>query len=270
MWIDSHCHLTHERIRDFGSPEDLVRSAHEAGVDGMLTISCQISGDFPDQLKTAKALDNVWCSIGTHPHDAGLEGEKAITQERLVELAQSDQKIVGIGESGLDYYYNNSTPEDQQASFRKHIGACLETDLPLIVHSRDAETDTVRIIREESGGQRLNGVMHCFSSKPVLAEEALDFGFYISFSGIVTFKAAEELRTVAKSVPLDRILVETDAPFLAPVPHRGRTNQPAYVSETGKFIAALREIEPDEFACITAQNFFTLFTRAKDTWVAPA
>jgi len=270
MWIDSHCHLTHERIRDFGSPEDLVRSAHQADVDGMLTISCQISGDFPDQLKTAKALDNVWCSIGTHPHDAGLEGEKAITLERLVEMARSDAKIIGIGESGLDYYYNNSTPEEQQASFRKHIRACLETDLPLIVHSRDAEKDTARIIREESAGQSLNGVMHCFSSKPTLAEDALDFGFYISFSGIVTFKAAEELRSIAASVPLDRMLVETDAPFLAPVPHRGRTNQPAYVSETGKFIAELRGMESEELAGITAQNFFTLFPRAKDTWVSPA
>jgi TatD DNase family protein len=267
MWIDSHCHLTHERIRDCGSPEDLVRNAQDADVDGMLTISCQISGDFPDQLKTAKALDNVWCSIGTHPHDAGLEGEKVITQARLVEMANSDQKIIGIGESGLDYHYNNSSPEDQQASFRKHIRACLETGLPLIVHSREAEEDTARIIREESAGQRLNGVMHCFSSKPVLAEEALDFGFYISFSGIVTFKAAEELREVAKSVPLERILVETDAPFLAPVPHRGRTNQPAYVSETGKFLADLLDIEPEEFARITARNFFTLFSRAKETWV---
>lgn len=268
MWIDSHCHLTHERIRDFGSPDDLVRRAHEADVGGMLTISCQISGDFSDQLKVANAIDNVWCSIGTHPHDAVLETEKAITRERLVEIVQANAKVIGIGESGLDYYYNNSSPEDQQASFRKHIQACLETGLPLIVHSRDAEEDTVRIIREESSGQKLNGVMHCFSSKAFLAEKALDFGFYISFSGIVTFKAAEELREVAKFVPLERILVETDAPFLAPVPYRGKTNQPAYVSETGTFVAGLKDTEPYEFARLTTQNFFTLFSRAKETWVA--
>lgn len=269
MWIDSHCHLTHNRIADFGTPAMLVSGANEADVAGLLTISCQISGDFPAQLAVAKAHRNVWCSIGTHPHDAGLEGEKAITQQQLVQMAQAAPEIIGIGESGLDYFYNHSSREDQEASFRKHIRACLETGLPLIVHSRDAEEDTARMIREESAGQKLGGVMHCFSSKPQLAQDALDFGFYISFSGIVTFKASEELRAVAQSVPLERILVETDAPFLAPVPHRGKTNQPAYVAETGAFIAALRGMEAEDFARATTQNFFTLFSRARDTWVNP-
>lgn len=268
MWIDSHCHLTHERIRDFAAAEELVQSAKAAGVAGMLTISCQITGDFKDQLATARAHQNVWCSIGTHPHDAGLEADKAITQAQLVELALSDPKIIAIGESGLDYHYNYASPEDQEISFRKHIRACLETGLPLIVHSREAEDDTARMIREESAGQKLTGVMHCFSSKPKLAEEALDLGFYISFSGIVTFNAAEELRQVARTTPLERILVETDAPFLAPVPHRGKTNQPAYVVNTGEFLADFLHIDREDFAALTSENFFTLFSKAKQTWVS--
>lgn len=268
MWIDSHCHLTHERIRDFATADELVKTANANNVSGMVTISCQITGDFPAQLATAKAHKNVWCSIGTHPHDAGLAPEKDITLERLVALATSDPKIIGIGESGLDYFYHHSSVEDQQISFRKHIRACLETGLPLIVHSRDAEADTARIIKEESAGANLKGVMHCFSSKPALADDALDFGFYISFSGIVTFKAAKELQEVAKTIPLERILVETDAPFLAPVPYRGQTNQPAYVSKTGEFIADIRGVSVEEVAEATSRNFFSLFSKAKETWVS--
>lgn len=267
MWIDSHCHLTHERISDLGSPEVLIQGANDANIDGMLTISCQIAGDFKDQLAVANAHQNVWCSIGTHPHDAGLDNEKAITAEQIIETANNESKIVGIGESGLDYYYDNSPRDDQAVSFRKHIQACLETDLPLIVHSRDAEDDTAAILAEEGAG-KLRGVMHCFSSKPILAQKALALGFYISFSGIVTFKAAEELREVAKFVPLDRILVETDAPFLAPVPHRGKTNHPAYVSNTGEFLADLLEVDHAEFAKITSDNFFRLFSKAKNTYKA--
>ncbi|MFP4313535.1 MAG: TatD family hydrolase [Alphaproteobacteria bacterium] len=266
MWIDSHCHLTHERIRDFGSPETLVSEANAHSVDGMVTISCQISGDFKDQLETAKAHQNVWCTIGTHPHDAGLDSEKAITQEDIVQLAKAEDKIIGIGESGLDYYYDNSPRDDQASCFRKHIRACLETSLPIVVHSRDAEEDTAQILKVEGQG-KLTGVMHCFSSRAVLAEKALEMGLYISFSGIVTFKAAEELREIAKMVPLDRILVETDAPFLAPVPYRGQTNQPAYVSKTGEFLAELLNITPEEMAKHTTENFFRVFPKAKKTWV---
>lgn len=267
MWIDSHCHLTHERIRDFGSPEELVNSANDNGVDGMLTISCQITGDFQDQLATAKAHQNVWCTIGTHPHDAGLDSEKATSQKDIVSIANSEDKIIGIGESGLDYYYDNSPRDDQAASFRKHIRACLETNLPIVVHSRDAEDDTAAILKEE-GQEKLTGVMHCFSSKAILAEKALEMGLYISFSGIVTFKAAQELREVAKFVPKDRILVETDAPFLAPTPYRGQTNQPAYVIKTGEFMADLLEMDKTVFAQQTTENFFRLFPKAKKTWVS--
>ncbi len=257
MWIDSHCHLTHEKMES--SAEELVQRAEHAGVDGMLNISCQITGDFPGVLGCAQKFDNVWCSIGTHPHDAGLDAEKAITQEKLVEMARSDPKIIGIGESGLDYYYDNSPREDQQDSFRKHIRACIETDLPLIIHAREADDDVFAIVREESSGKALGGVMHCFSSGPQLAENMLGLGFYISFSGIVTFNKADELREIARNVPLDRILVETDAPYLAPQPHRGKANEPAFVVHTGAFLAALKGVSDDEMARATTENFYSLF-----------
>jgi TatD DNase family protein len=263
MWIDSHCHLEHEKIKPLGTPEEIVQNAKQAGVDGMLSICCRVADEFPHILSTAKKFDNVWCTIGTHPHDAGKEAEKAITLDQLIKLANSDEKIIGIGESGLDYYYNNSSHEDQQGSFRKHIRACIETDLPLVVHARDADEDIIKIIREEGAGQGLRGVMHCFSSGRKMAEEALEEGFYISFSGIVTFKQAEELRSIAKDIPLERILVETDAPYLAPGPHRGKVNQPAYVIHTGALLAELISINTEDFARQTKDNFFSLFNKAK-------
>ena len=264
MWIDSHCHLNHENNAEGDSPAEIAARAKEAGIDGMVNISTEIRGDFPSVLKTAQDNKNVWCTVGTHPHDAGKDEEKAISLEELISIARSDENIVGIGESGLDYYYNYSGKEDQEASFRKHIRACIETGLPLVVHSREAEEDTMRIIREEGGAKAgLTGVMHCFSSKPVLAEEALEEGFYISFSGIVTFKKSVELQNVAKTVPMDKILVETDAPFLAPVPLRGKINEPANIVHTGKFLADLLQIDEKELAARTTENFFTLFNKAK-------
>jgi TatD DNase family protein len=270
MWIDSHCHLTHTKIREMGSPSDLIAAANEAGVEGLLTISCQIRGDFKDQLSVARAHNGVWCSIGTHPHDSGKPEELAVSLEELVALANSDPKIIGIGESGLDYYFDYAPRKDQETSFRKHIRVCLETGLPLIVHSRDAEEDTIRIIREESAGGNLKGVMHCFSSKRILAEAALEMGFYISLSGMVTFKAADELRDIVRDLPLDRLLVETDAPFLAPMPHRGKTNQPAFVTHTGEYLAAMLGIDYMEMARVTKNNFFRLFARAHQTLRQPA
>ncbi len=261
MWIDSHCHLTHEKFGTM-TPEDLVRNAKAAGVEGMLTISCRIADEFPSILKTAQQFDNVWCTIGTHPHDAGKDSEKAVTEQGLVDLALSDPKIVGIGETGLDYYYMSSPREDQIASFRKHIRACLETDLPMVVHARDADEEIIGIIKEENTEGRLRGVMHCFSSGRKMAEEALDLGFYISFSGIVTFKKAEELQSIAKAVPLERILVETDAPYLAPEPFRGKTNEPALVGYTGKKLAELHNISEEELAKHSKNNFFSLFNKA--------
>ncbi|PZQ48020.1 MAG: LuxR family transcriptional regulator [Micavibrio aeruginosavorus] len=269
MWIDSHCHLNHERNAQGDTAGAIVSRAKSAGVDGMLSICCQIATEFDDLLALVKPLDNVWCSIGTHPHDAGLESEKAITLEKLIALANSNDKIIGIGESGLDYYYDHSPRIDQEESFRKHIRACIATNLPLIVHARDADEDIMRVIRSENaGGKKVRGVLHCFSSGPQLAEQAMEEGFFVSFSGIVTFKKSKELQDIAKTVPLDRILVETDAPFLAPEPFRGKTNEPAFVGHTGRYLANLLGIDEQTVASRSKENFFTLFNKAKKTWTA--
>jgi TatD DNase family protein len=268
MWIDSHCHLNHEKNADHDTPESIAARAQAAGVDGMLTICCEIATEFSALLSTVKPMKNVWCSVGTHPHDAGLAAEKAVMVEDIMHLANSDDKVIGIGESGLDYFYDFSPRSDQEECFRKHIRACMETGLPLIVHARDADSDIIRIIRDEKrGGGRLSGVMHCFSSGPLLAEAALEEGFYISFSGIVTFPKSTELQAIAKTVPLDRLLVETDAPFLSPAPHRGKVNEPAFVKHTGRFLADLLQIDEETIVSVTKNNFFTLFDKAKKTWV---
>lgn len=262
MWIDSHCHLNHERF-DGADPFTVADEAAADATDAMVSICCRISDEFPSLLKIAQGHDKIWCTIGTHPHSAGDEAERAVSLEELVEKANSDPNIVGIGESGLDYYYDFA-PRDQQAeSFRKHIRACIETDLPLVVHARDADDDIAQILVEEGKGTPLKGVLHSFSSGRKLAETGLDIGFYVSFSGMVTFKNAQEIRDIAVDVPADKILVETDAPFLAPTPHRGKMNTPAYVKHTGEFLAQLRGAEVQEFAKQTTDNFFTLFSRAK-------
>jgi TatD DNase family protein len=268
MWIDSHCHLNHKNIAEKGTPDEIIKAAKFGGVDGMLTICCRIAQEANQLIKIANDNSNVWCSIGTHPHDAGQETEKHFSTKDIVALVQSNPKIIGIGETGLDYYYNYAPKEDQQSSFRKHIRACIAADLPMIVHTRDAEEDTFKIMQEEGAGTNLSGVMHCFSSKQILAEQALEMGFYISFSGMVTFPKADDLRETAKIIPLDRILVETDAPFLAPVPHRGKTNEPAFVARTGEFLANFYGISTEDFAKITTDNFFRLFKKAQLTWVS--
>lgn len=263
MWIDSHCHLDHDRLAQNGGAGEFVSAANAAGVDGMLSINCQIVEELNDLVALVKPLKNVWCTLGTHPHEASREDEKALTLDDLIRLAKSDDKIVGIGESGLDYFYKHSTVEDQHASFRKHIQACLATDLPIIIHARDADDDVIRLIREETDGKGMRGVMHCFSSGAKMAEEAVELGFHISFSGILTFKKSDELRGIAKRVPKDRLLVETDSPYLAPEPHRGAMNQPAYVVKTGEALAYVHEVSPAVMAGLTTENFFTLFDKAK-------
>lgn len=265
MWIDSHCHLNHSGIEEKGKPGTIIHNAKEQGVDGMLTICCRMSEEIDELLSIANRNNNVWCSIGTHPHDAGLDAEKEITQDEIVKIANTHDKIIALGETGLDYYYDNSPRDDQADSFRKHIRACIETDLPMIVHTRDAEADTHRIMIEENQSGKLRGVMHCFSSSQWLAEKSLEMGFYISLSGIVTFNKAQELRDTAKTIPLDRLLVETDSPYLAPAPYRGKVNEPAYVVKTGEFLAELYGIEHTELARITTENFYKLFTKARHT-----
>ncbi len=264
MWIDSHTHLNNAKLAEFGSVDAIVSAANAAGVQGMLTINCRIHDEFPEVLAIANTQRNVWCSLGTHPHDASNPQEMAITTQDIVRLASASPKVVGLGETGLDYYYNHSTPQDQEASFRKHIQAAIACDLPLIIHARDADQDVIRILREEGAGvnPRLRGVMHCFSSTRWMAEQALEIGFYISLSGILTFPKSTDLQDIARDVPIDRLLIETDAPYLAPTPHRGKTNQPALVTHTGAYLAELKGMSVQAMALQTRENFFTLFNRA--------
>lgn len=259
MLVDSHCHLDFPDFAEEGV-DTVVDRAKAAGVGHMVTICTRVA-EFPKVLTIAERFEEVDCTVGTHPHHADEAAEREITTEKLVELAQNEN-VVGIGETGLDYFYDNSPREVQQDGFRRHIRACIETDLPLIVHSRDADDDMIAILREESQG-KLRGVMHCFSSTRKLAEAAVDLGFYISLSGIVTFKKAEDLRDIAKDVPLDRILVETDSPYLAPVPNRGKTNEPSFVVHTAKTVAELKGVDEAELAKVTTDNFYTLFNRAR-------
>jgi TatD DNase family protein len=254
MLVDSHCHL---EFPDFKPDHaEMLARARAAGVGHMLTICTRVRRF--DEIRTiAGANDDVSCSLGTHPHHSAEEGD--VTTDELIRFAD-DPKVVGIGETGLDYFYDSSPRDVQQRQFRAHLQACKATGLPVIVHTRDAEEDTLRLLQEAEG---TNGVLHCFSSSRAMAERALEMGLYISFSGIVTFKKSVELQEVAKMVPLDRMLVETDAPYLAPTPMRGKRNEPAFVAHTARFVAALRGMDEAELAHATTDNFFRLFPRAK-------
>ncbi len=255
MLVDSHCHLDY--LAKDGDLEDVVERARAAGVGRMLTISTKLS-EFEGVRAIAERYDEVFCSVGVHPHEAGGEGQG--TPDRLVELA-AHPKVVGIGETGLDYYYEHSPREQQRESFRAHIRAARETGLPLIVHSRDADEDTVAVLREGQEEGAFTGVIHCFTAGPGLAKAALDMGLYISIAGIVTFKKADELRATVAEVPLERLLVETDAPYLAPVPVRGKRNEPAFVAHTAAALAELKGVETDELTRVTGENFLTLFDK---------
>jgi TatD DNase family protein len=260
--IDSHCHLD---FPDFQGqvPEVLARAA-ENGVAHLVTICTRVS-EFEKVLAIAESDPRISCSVGIHPHEAA--DEPAVDAERLAELARHP-KVVGIGEAGLDYYYDKSPRERQRQVFATHIEASRRSGLPLIVHSRDADDDTIEELKIGAGkggqdGQRLTGVIHCFTSTRKLADAALELGFYISLSGIVTFKSAEELRAVIKTVPLDRLLVETDSPYLAPVPKRGKTNEPSFVKHTAAFAAQLFGLSDEAFAEKTTENFKRLFSKAQ-------
>ncbi len=256
MLVDSHCHLDY--LEDGEALDAVVGRAHRAGVDTLVTICTRLS-EFERVRAIAGRFERVYCSVGVHPHEAGPEGQG--DPARLIELAGGD-KVIGIGETGLDYYYDNSPREAQRESFRSHIQASQATGLPLIVHSRDADEDTVAILEEGAEEGAFPGVIHCFTAGRGLAEAALDLGLYISLSGVVTFKKAEALRVIARDLPLERILVETDAPYLAPVPKRGKTNEPAYVVHTATYLAELLEMPADDFARVTSENFFRLFAKA--------
>jgi TatD DNase family protein len=256
MLVDSHCHLDFPEFAP--ELEAVVARAADAGVATCVSIGTTLA-KFPRVLAIAEQFDNVYCSVGIHPHEAKAEPLTEATP--LLERARHE-KVVGIGETGLDYYYQHSPREAQIANFRAHIAAARELCLPLIVHTRDAEDDTIAILREEMARAPFTGLIHCFTGTRRLAEAAVDLGLYISASGIMTFKNSHELRGVLKEVPLDRLLVETDAPFLAPVPHRGKRNEPAFVTHTAAALAELKGIPAEDLARATTDNFFSLFTRA--------
>ena len=257
MLIDSHCHLDFPELA--GDEEAVLSRARTAGVGGMLTIGTRL-----DQFERVRAIaerhGNVWCSVGVHPHEAKEEGQR--TPDRLIE-ATRHPKVVGIGETGLDFYYEHSPRAEQAESFRAHIAAARATGLPLIVHTRDADRETIDILEDETRQGAFPGLIHCFSSGAEVAEHALALGFYISISGIVTFKAAESLRAIVRDIPLDRLLVETDSPYLAPIPKRGKTNEPAFVAQTAAKVAELKGVGIAELEAATTANFFRLFAKAE-------
>ena len=255
MLVDSHCHLD---FPDFAAERDaIVTRAREQGIGRMVTISTKVH-KFQDIRAIAEKYDDVFCSIGTHPHYADKEPE--ITTADLVKFT-NDPKVVAIGEAGLDYFRNNSSVENQTLGFRRHIAAARETGLPLVIHAREADDDVARILEEESAKGAFPFVLHCFTGGPHLAKRGVALGGYVSFSGVITFKKSEALRAIAADVPSDRILVETDAPFLAPEPYRGKRNEPAFVTNTARALAEARKTDFDTIAKQTTDNFFRLFSK---------
>lgn len=256
MFVDSHCHLNYKGLVERQS--DILDAARRRGVETMLNISTRES-EWDDIVGTATRESDVWASIGIHPHEADAHPD--VDTAKLVARADHP-RVVAIGETGLDYYYDHSDRDQQKTSFRSHIAACRETGLPLIVHTRDAEEDTAAILTDEMGEGPYSGVIHCFTASGDFADKALDLGFYISISGIVTFKNAKDLQEVAARLPADRLLIETDSPFLAPVPNRGKTCEPAFIVDTAQFLADLRGESVEELAGYTTRNFHTLFDKA--------
>jgi TatD DNase family protein len=256
MFIDSHCHLVYKGlVEDQAAVLDRARAA---GVSGMLNISTRES-EWDAVVGVAEREADVWASVGIHPHEADAHPE--IDAAKLIARA-AHPRVIAIGESGLDYYYDKSDREQQRTSFRAHITAARETGLPLIVHTRDAEDDTAEILADEMGKGAYTGVIHCFTASQDFADKALKLGFYISISGIVTFKNAKDLQASAATIPNDRLLIETDAPFLAPVPHRGKSCEPAFVADTARFLSNLRGVSVETLAKQSRVNFFNLFTKA--------
>ncbi|ODU19822.1 MAG: LuxR family transcriptional regulator [Sphingomonas sp. SCN 67-18] len=256
MFIDSHCHLNYKGLIE-DQPAVMAR-ARAAGVSTMLNISTRES-EWDAVIATAERSADVWATVGIHPHEADAHPD--VDTARLVAKA-AHPRVVGIGESGLDYYYDHSDRARQQTSFRAHIAAARETGLPIIVHTRDAEADTAAILAEEMGKGAYSGVIHCFTASGDFADKALELGLFISISGIVTFKNARDLQQTAARLPADRLLIETDSPFLAPVPNRGKTCEPAFVVDTARFLAELRGERLEVLAERTSQNFRTLFSKA--------
>jgi len=256
MLVDSHCHLD---FPDFQSrlPE-VLSAAAVAGVGRMVTISTHVAR-YETYRSLAEAHASVFCTVGTHPHNAALEPD--VPAERIVDLSKHP-RCVAIGEAGLDYHYDKSPRDVQQRVFRTHIEAAREAGLPLVIHARNADEDMIRILSDEMGRGRFDAVLHCFSSGEKLAQVGVELGLYVSFSGILTFRNSEEIRRIAAEVPHHRLLVETDAPYLAPVPHRGKTNEPAFVAHTARVLAEVIGGSPEAVAELTTANFYRLFSKA--------
>lgn len=256
MIVDSHCHLEYKGLVE--DQQGVLARARESGIGGFLNISTRQS-EWQQVVGTASREADVWASVGIHPHEADAHAD--LGAAALIEAA-ANPRVIGIGETGLDYYYEHSDRRTQQDLFRTHIAVARETGLPLIVHTREAEEDTARIIAEEMEKGAFPALIHCFTASAGFARKMLDLGLTISLSGIVTFKSAKDLQAIAAGLPEDRLLVETDSPFLAPVPHRGRTCEPAYTVDTVRFVAGLRGVDADSLAEATSANFFRLFTKA--------
>ncbi len=257
MLIDSHCHLEYEGLVE--DQAGVLQRARDAGVGQFLNISTKQS-EWEQVVGTAAREDDVWASVGIHPHEADQHEDLG---EAVLLEATEHERVIAIGETGLDYYYDHSDRGVQQALFRMHISAARKTGLPLIIHTRDAEADTLAILEEELGKGVFPALIHCFTASADFGAKVLDLGLTISLSGIVTFKNARDLQEVAKEIPQDRLLVETDSPFLAPVPHRGRPCEPAFVADTAKFVADLRDEPFEQLAEATTRNFANLFTKAQ-------
>ena len=255
--IDSHCHLNYEGLVE--RQEEVLENARKRGVTGFLNISTRQS-EWSDIIAVAERNGDVWATVGVHPHEA--DSHPDLGAAALIEGA-NHPRVIAIGECGLDYYYDNSDRRSQRERFQAHIEAARQSALPLVVHTRDAEEDTAEILTDAVREGGITGVLHCFTGSAELARQALDLGFFISLSGIVTFKNAQDLQHTARTLPIDSLLVETDSPFLAPVPHRGKKCEPAFVADTASFVAELRGEDPEELADATTENFFRLFSRAK-------
>lgn len=253
--VDSHCHLDFPDFEE--ERDDVVRRAESAGVGCMVTISTRVV-KFPGIIAIAEKYPSVYCSVGTHPHNA--DEELDVTVDELVRLSEHP-KCVAIGEAGLDYFYDKAPRQAQAIGLRNHIAAARITQLPLVIHARSADDDMAALLREEMAKGAFPFVLHCFSSGAALAQVGIELGGYVSFSGIVTFKKSEELRDIARQLPKDRLLVETDAPYLAPVPHRGRRNEPSYVVHTAQVLAETLQMTVDDLWAQTSENFFRLFSK---------
>jgi len=259
MLVDSHCHLDFPDFQE--DLPDVLARAEDAGVGHMLTICTQVT-KFEQVLAVAERWPRMHCSVGSHPHEADSERETQAAQ--LMEIAdRHPDAVVAFGETALDYFYEHSPREPQKRNFRAHIQAARDKQLPVIVHARDADDDTIEILQDEAKQGAFPGVIHCFTAGQKLADAALELGLYISFSGIVTFKKADALRAVAQTVPLDRMLVETDSPYLAPAPNRGKRNEPSFVKHTAAYLADFLDVPYGDLAKQTTDNFFTLFSKAR-------